>query len=264
MLISIIVPTFQSAKYLDRLLSHFYAQTHTDWEAIFVDNSSTDGTFERLEKEAKSCEKIRVFKKLRDANPTNSRNLAISHAKGEWVAFCDSDDFWHPKKLEYQIAALDAFRSKDQASIVFTQRVIWTQLEPPQSYPIWSQIPLFQEADPWECLYRNNLITNASAMVSRELLLKSGSLDERLIGVDDYDLYLRLSLLGRILWIKEPLTYYYVHAGNLSGNKTLMRQNFLRLAWYTLGRSGFPLRFRLRLFCQALKWLPVIWRYDKA
>ena len=100
-LVSIIMPSYNTAPYIAESINSVVAQTYTDWELIIVDDASTDNTDEVVA----SCHpRIRYLKNDHNRGAAYSRNRALREAKGKWIAFLDSDDVWTPDKLEKQIA----------------------------------------------------------------------------------------------------------------------------------------------------------------
>lgn len=100
-LVSIIMPSYNTAPYISRSIQSVINQTYNNWELIIVDDCSTDNTEDVLS-EIKD-ERIRFFKNEKNSGAAVSRNKALREAKGQWVAFLDSDDLWMPDKLEKQI-----------------------------------------------------------------------------------------------------------------------------------------------------------------
>ena len=251
--VSVVIPTYQSLEYLSDLRSTLVAQSFDRWEAVIVDNSSTDGTWEALQELQSSDARFRVHQKAHHHNPTCSRNMGLRLARGRYVAFCDSDDFWHPEKLQAQWLAFQDF---SEAAIVFTQRKVWRSAGLPDEFPEVESVSA-ERADPRQVLYRRNLITNASAMVPKRLVEQVGYLDESLLGVDDYDLYLRLSLLGSVVSVPSELTYYRVHDDNLSRDRQVMADNLLKLAHRSRETGRLPPKLSAGLYRQAYKSLAV-------
>ncbi len=101
-LVSIIMPSYNTAKYIAKTIESVLAQTHKNWELIIVDDCSTDGTDEVLKKYL-SDKRIEYLKNSHNSGAAVSRNRALREAKGKWIAFLDSDDLWMPEKLEKQI-----------------------------------------------------------------------------------------------------------------------------------------------------------------
>lgn len=114
-LVSIIMPSYNTAPYIAESIRSVIAQTYTDWELIIVDDASTDNTDEVVGKFTELAEvntkdlssKIHYLKNDRNRGAAYSRNRALREAKGKWIAFLDSDDLWAPDKLEKQIAFME-------------------------------------------------------------------------------------------------------------------------------------------------------------
>ena len=114
-LVSIIMPSYNTGKYIAETIESVMAQTYTDWELIIVDDASTDNTDEVVSSimSSRTCSattdstKIHYLKNDRNSGAAVSRNRALREAKGKWIAFLDSDDLWAPDKLEKQIAFME-------------------------------------------------------------------------------------------------------------------------------------------------------------
>lgn len=113
-LVSIIIPVFNGEKVILETINSIWQQTYKNWEAIIVDDVSTDGTRELLKK-VKS-RKIRVIKLRKNGGAAKARNRGIKEAKGDFICFLDADDLWHPEKLEKQVA----FMKDREAAFSFT------------------------------------------------------------------------------------------------------------------------------------------------
>lgn len=105
-LVSVIMPSYNTAKYIAETIDSVLAQTYQNWELIIVDDCSTDNTDEVVEKFLKDS-RIRYFKNERNMGAAASRNKALREAKGKWIAFLDSDDLWESEKLENQIRFME-------------------------------------------------------------------------------------------------------------------------------------------------------------
>ena len=103
MSVSIITPTFNSERFIAETILSVQAQTYKDWEMIIVDDCSTDRTAEIVASFQEKDSRIKYFHNATNKGSAFSRNLALQNAKGKWIAFLDSDDLWHPEKLEKQI-----------------------------------------------------------------------------------------------------------------------------------------------------------------
>ena len=103
MSVSIITPTYNSERFIAETIVSVQAQTYQDWEMIIVDDCSTDKTAEIVASFQEKDSRIKYFYNSTNKGSALSRNLALQKAKGKWIAFLDSDDIWHPEKLEKQI-----------------------------------------------------------------------------------------------------------------------------------------------------------------
>ncbi len=102
-LVSVIMPSYNTAEYISASIASVQEQTYTDWELIIVDDCSTDNTDE-IVKPFLSDKRIKYIKNETNSGAAVSRNRALREAKGKWIAFLDSDDLWLPMKLERQIS----------------------------------------------------------------------------------------------------------------------------------------------------------------
>ncbi len=99
--VSIIMPNYNSEKYIEATIKSVLAQTYQNWELLFVDDCSSDTSLELAN--AFQDERIRIFSMKENGGAALARNRAIEEAKGRWIAFLDSDDLWTSDKLEKQI-----------------------------------------------------------------------------------------------------------------------------------------------------------------
>lgn len=104
--VSIIMPSYNTAKYIGESIESVQSQTYPYWELLIVDDCSTDNTDEIVEKYLYD-KRIRYIKNEKNSGAAVSRNHALREAKGKWIAFLDSDDLWYPEKLEKQIKFME-------------------------------------------------------------------------------------------------------------------------------------------------------------
>jgi teichuronic acid biosynthesis glycosyltransferase TuaG len=103
-LISIITPSFFSEKHIEECITSVQGQTYDNWELIVVDGDSQDLTVEIVLKCSQEDDRIRLISNPNDEGPAQARSLGLTHAKGDFIAFIDSDDLWLPTKLDDQVA----------------------------------------------------------------------------------------------------------------------------------------------------------------
>ncbi|WP_405605362.1 glycosyltransferase family 2 protein [Polaribacter sp. Asnod1-A03] len=102
-LVSIITPNYNSEKFISQTINSVLNQTYKNWEMIIVDDVSNDDSVEIIESYILKNNRIKLFKLSKNSGAAIARNKAISLAKGNFIAFLDSDDLWLPKKLEQQL-----------------------------------------------------------------------------------------------------------------------------------------------------------------
>lgn len=102
-LVSIVMPTFNDMKFLNRSIKSVLKQTYENIELLIIDDCSSDGTEEFIEKLKLNDSRIKYFKNKKNSGAAISRNLGVSYAVGEYIAFIDSDDIWFEDKLSRQI-----------------------------------------------------------------------------------------------------------------------------------------------------------------
>lgn len=103
---SIIMPVYNGEKFIAEAIESVLLQSFQQWELLIVDDASTDDTASMVETFLKRDNRIRFFRNTNNQGVSNSRNRAIAQATGEYIAFLDADDRWHPEKLAIQIAIL--------------------------------------------------------------------------------------------------------------------------------------------------------------
>lgn len=106
-MVSIIMPTYKCVDYIGESILSVQAQTYKNWELIIVDDCSNDGTEATISGIQMQDDRIYYIKNSSNSGAAVTRNTALKHAKGKWIAFLDSDDLWEPTKLERQIKFME-------------------------------------------------------------------------------------------------------------------------------------------------------------
>jgi len=227
--VSIITATFNSRRYLSNYFRMLDEQTCSDWEAIIVDDGSTDDTVDHIKAKAALDSRYKLVQKSPEGLPSRSRAHGLAEATGRYVAFCDHDDFWAPQKLEMQLLVLTQYTD---TAILHTDRVVWKTLDYPAT-PFHFAQPLatmpVTEQQPEQVIYRGLQIIFSSFIAERELVRSIGFHPD-MRGVDDFYLFVRLAHCGKIRRIDLPLTYYYAHQGNLSHTSNIFVEGFYKVA----------------------------------
>lgn len=105
-LVSIIMPSYNTGRFIKETIESVLAQSYSDWELILVDDCSKDNTDEVVSQYL-ADKRVKYMKNDVNSGAAVSRNRALSEAKGKWIAFLDSDDLWAPEKLEKQIRFME-------------------------------------------------------------------------------------------------------------------------------------------------------------
>lgn len=107
-LVSVIMPSYNAEAFLDAAIASVVGQSVADWELIVIDDCSADGSFEIARQWQQRDRRIMAVRNDVNAGVARTRNWGIEMARGQYIAFLDSDDIWLPKKLERQLAAMEA------------------------------------------------------------------------------------------------------------------------------------------------------------
>jgi len=209
--VSVIIPTYNRARYLPETLESVFAQTYRDYEVIVIDDGSTDNTAEVLES---YLDRI-VYVRKENGGQGSARNAGLKIARGEYIAFLDSDDLWLPDKLELQVRYLD---EHPDVGLVFTDYVIFEEKGSKNKTEI-GNIILSKKDLTFKRLLYFNFIPNLTVMIRKSCFDNVGLFDEsrELIGGEDYDMWLRISMKYKLGHISKILAKYRQHPGNIVG-----------------------------------------------
>jgi hypothetical protein len=204
--VSVVIPTYNRQKLVQEAIASVLRQTYADYEVIVVDDGSTDDTGLVLNQLYGPT--IRYFYQDNQGESA-ARNLGIGRARGEYVAFLDSDDLWHPKKLEHQV---DAFELSKDAGMISTQ-AYWINYEGLRLRLLPHGHDLPGSTISWEDLVLDNVVAGggSTAMVRRDKLERIGGFDSQIRFGEEWDLWLRLARHVAIRQIPAPLAYSRRH-----------------------------------------------------
>jgi glycosyltransferase involved in cell wall biosynthesis len=219
-LVSIVIPTYNSASFIGGAVDSCLAQTYPNCEIIVVDDGSTDGTRDLLA--ARYGERIRYLYQ-QNAGPSAARNCGIRAARGAFIQFCDADDQLLPSKIE---RCMEVFRREPDLGVVYT-RYQHVEVDGKTPAPL-ADPPLLSGDIFCDLLLSNgNAILTSATLVRREALLEAGLFDERLWCSEDWDLFLRLASRYAYASIDEVLLLYRWHEGSLTKEMYRMAQGRL-------------------------------------
>ena len=209
-LVSIVIPTYNHAPMLQRALETVIEQSYQNWNAIVVNNFSTDNTLEVVAKF--NDPRIQCVNFRNNGVIGASRNEGIALATGEFIAFLDSDDTWFPTKIEKCVAVLN------NGSDLVCHAEYWIDESGKSRLVTYGPS---QTATHHNLIYRGNRISTSATMVRASLLKEVNGFDvsPELISTEDYDLWIRLAAKSnKFAFIDEPLGEYHRHDNNVSAN----------------------------------------------
>lgn len=188
-LVSVVIPAYNAAHYITQTLDSVLAQTFSQYEIILVNDGSPD-TLDLEKALAPYLHRIRYIKQA-NRGPSGARNKGILEARGKYVAFLDSDDYWLPRHLEAQLQLLE----KDPTlSLVYANGILTLDgaavrtcfQVSPQAHPV-----TFEALVAEECT-----VATSATVATRQALLQAGLFDEQFRHCEDYDLWARVLFCG--------------------------------------------------------------------
>lgn len=204
-LISVMMPTYNNGKYIKQAIESIYAQKYDNIEIIVIDDGSTDNTKELL----KQYKDIKYFY-IEHKGISFARNIALENSKGEYIAFCDSDDYWLPEKINTQI---QYFKDHPECEIVFTK---------------YENIFENDELKKNKRAMHEKLIENSfkqylpSTVLRKDLFDRFGAFDENFSGIEDAEFIYRISMKG--INVKHYIDkVFYIR--RIHGNNITLQQN---------------------------------------
>jgi len=234
-LVSIILPTYNRSAFLRATLESVFAQTFDSWELIVADDGSEAETQALLR--SYSCPRVKILWLAHTGNPATVRNQGLKEARGEYIAFLDSDDMWLPQKLEEQIASLCLHPSCGWSYTRFVpvdefgNLLTGARARPTPALAGWILEDLVSE---------QTLLATSSVVVRRELLERIGGFDCELPVCEDLYLYVRLALQSEIDVIDRPLVHLRRHGHHYADDLTALKgleRALLKMQCLALPRS---------------------------
>ena len=226
--VSIIIPSYNHAHYLSHTLRSVLVQTYDDWEAIIVDDGSTDDTSAVVAQFADP--RVRYIHQQNRGLPA-ARNAGIAAAQGSYLAFLDADDEWEPDFLARCTAVLE--RNAEAAGVYTGHHYCdETGLILPQS-----SVPCVPADQLRRRLLEGGFFPPCAVVVRADAVREAGLFDTSLAGrgVEDWDLWLRITRRHPMLALPEPIARYRVHPGSMSTNAAAMHAGRLSAVAKHLG-----------------------------
>lgn len=212
-LVSIIMNCRNSQAYLRESLDSIYAQSYANWEIIFWDNASTDGSAAIARSYGA---KLRYFKSELSLTLGKARNLAMAQAKGQYLAFLDCDDIWLMQKLEKQVAILECRNDID-----FVYSNYFRLIMPKTDHLVLGLRGPQPEGDVFGRFLYNYPVNLQTVMLRADAINKLGlKFDDQFEVSEEFDFFMRILFKLKAFYINEPLAVYRVHQ-NMNSKKLL-------------------------------------------
>jgi glycosyltransferase involved in cell wall biosynthesis len=289
-LVSIVVPSYNRAYCVGRAIDSVRAQSHQNWELLLVDDGSSDNTAELMASQYGSDPRVRYIYQS-NAGVSAARNAAINVARGDFIAFLDSDDAWKPWKLSVQLACFRAFpqvgmvwtefEAVDLAGNVLNPRYLRTMYGAYRFYPTPESLfsgsrELSSIAGPeFDCdlsarayvgniytaMLRGNLVHTSTVMLSRQRMNEVKAFDVGLaISGEDYDFHFRTCKGGSVCFADIPSTIYQLeYEDRLTKYTRQLAENFLRTVEKAIARetgtNQFPASMVREVLSDAHGWI---------
>ena len=248
--VSVIMPSFNAGRFIAASIESVISQTIKDWEMIVVDDASTDDTVGIIGRYERQDRRIRMVSLKTNRGAAYARNLGLDQARGDMLAFIDSDDIWFPEKTSKQLAVMNA----SAADISYTG---YTRLHDGQQEG--SEVVPVPEHVSYRTMLRRCLISCPTAMVRRSTC---GTVRMPTLRVaEDHGYWLALLRDGTrtAVGLTEPLVKVRLRSNSLSANKIVAARHawklrrevegfgFVKSVWLFGGYAFEAVRFRLQL-----------------
>jgi len=220
-LVSVIIPAYNAGKYISEAMESVLTQTYPSYEIIVVDDGSIDRTKETIDGLRVKGEVCKIDIKYiyqENKGPAAARNKGIKEAKGDYIAFLDSDDLWLPEKLERQMALL---RQSNYAMVYSDMSHEVDGEEIYRSYLKEKKYKFYGNGDVYKQLLRENFIFTPTVIVKKAVIKSVGYFDERYKICEDYKMWLKIAKDYKIGFLDEPLVIRRRNKSNITQDKFL-------------------------------------------
>ncbi len=207
-LVSVIMNCFNGEKYLLKAIDSVLKQKYENWELIFWDNKSTDGS-EKIFKSIND-KRLKYFRSEKHTSLYKARNLAIEKANGIYLSFLDTDDYWLPNKIKEQVELIN----KKNTGVVYSN--LWIYNDQRNKKKLFIKKQLYQGNIFDQLVEDYNIAINTVFIKKSTLLELDKKFDERFNHVGDFDLMIRLSKITSFAALSHPTAVFRAHGNNLS------------------------------------------------
>lgn len=220
--VTIILPCYNQVQYVRNSIDSVLSQSYRNIELVLIDNVSTDGTKETLQEYEKKDSRVKCIYHRKNMGFTVSINDGFAAASGDFIAIQNSDDVWHPDKLEKQ---LQVFNENPEIDVVVSDANVINENGRFLGYLLsqeikWDKFGALPDA--FEDLCDNNFCCHPSLIFRKSCLLSVSKYDESLKYACDWWFLIILAKNHKFYYIKDPLLEYRIHPYNTSKKKDLV------------------------------------------
>lgn len=208
-LVSVVIASFNMGQYINQAVDSILAQSWRPLDIIVVDDGSTDDT--PIVMDQYTNNPLITYIRTPNQGQPKAKNTGIRAAKGEFIAFCDADDFWEPNKLDVQMPLFN----NPRIGVVYSE--VSNIDEHDKRYELPTAFEL-HEGNVTQHLLMRNFIPFGTAVIRRACIEKNGMFDEQFRMGIDWDLWLRYSLDWEFTYTRERTYIYRVWSGQMSTN----------------------------------------------
>jgi glycosyltransferase involved in cell wall biosynthesis len=223
MKLSVVMPVYNSEKFLSAAIESILNQTFTNFEFIIVDDGSKDKSLEIIKTYAEKDNRIKIITQ-KNKGVSAALNTGIAKAEGEWIAIMHSDDIAHPRRLEKQLNFV-----KENSQVVVAGTYAYHINLKNQVLGISKSGPTSYE----DFMYKRKSaeivsVIHPTAFFKKEVYHKAGRYNSLFDGSEDIELFDRMAEYGTVQALPEPLLYYRIHGSSISMNRFFDMKCFTR------------------------------------
>ena len=247
--VSIVLPNYNYARYLDERIQSLFNQTYSDFELIILDDASTDNSIEVIEKYTNDPRVKTKFYSENSGLPYKRWNDGADLAQGEYLLIAGADDSCHPTLLEKLVEKLDAHPSvglafsqsfeTDSDGNCVSSLIKWTD---DLDRERWKTDFVEEGKKELQYLLFQNTIPNASSvLMRRKIFIEVGKFDVNLRLAADYLLWIQMLIVSDIAFVAEPLNYFRIHTGTVTSTTSrsgVHLEETLKVKQYLIENSG--------------------------
>lgn len=230
--VSVIIPSFNSSKYLPQAVNSVLLQTFTDLECIIVDDGSKDNTRQIVKEIAKQDPRVKYFFK-KHGGVSAARNFGIKHARGKWIQQLDADDSLHKDKIRFQLGYLNRFHAEEDIVFYSDYEVVWEDLDQNVVKRVVNIIgdltneQILERIIKWSG--KANMPVHTSNTLFKKTVFEKKMYDVNFQGWEEMELLVDL-LLRNVSFIYTPIIgmSYRQHESNTTKNRTLMKYAYVK------------------------------------